>query len=73
MMTVGGWIEMGATLGVQGLEFYSGFDEDYPRLRAEALYVAGRTREALETIEKAKALCTPHRGMLFPRLRALDR
>jgi hypothetical protein len=27
-MTVGGWIEMGATLGVQGLEFYSGFDED---------------------------------------------
>ena len=55
-MTVGGWIEMGATLGVQGLEFYSGFDEDYPGLRAEALYVAGRTREALETIEKAKAL-----------------
>ena len=55
-MTVGGWIEMGATLGVQGLEFYSGFDEDYPGLRAEALYVPGRTREALETIEKAKAL-----------------
>jgi sugar phosphate isomerase/epimerase len=27
-MTVGDWIEMGATLGVQGLEFYSGFIED---------------------------------------------
>ena len=27
-MTVGDWIEMGATLGVQGLEFYSGFVED---------------------------------------------
>ena len=27
-MTVGDWIEMGATLGVEGLEFYSGFVED---------------------------------------------
>jgi hypothetical protein len=27
-MTVGDWIQMGATLGVQGLEFYSGFIED---------------------------------------------
>jgi sugar phosphate isomerase/epimerase len=27
-MTLGEWIEMGATLGVQGLEFYSGFLED---------------------------------------------
>ena len=55
-MTLSDWIEMGATLGVQGLEFYSGFDEDYLGLKAEAMYVAGRTREALETIEKAKAL-----------------
>ena len=55
-MTVGGWIEMGATLGVQGLEFYSGFVEDYLGLKAEAMYVAGRTREALETIKEAEAL-----------------
>jgi sugar phosphate isomerase/epimerase len=27
-MTLGDWIEIGATLGVQGLEFYSGFIED---------------------------------------------
>src|SRR6201995_4152360 len=27
-MTLSDWIEMGATLGVQGLEFYSGFLED---------------------------------------------
>ena len=27
-MSLGDWIEMGATLGVQGLEFYSGFIED---------------------------------------------
>ena len=27
-MSLSDWIEIGATLGVQGLEFYSGFLED---------------------------------------------
>jgi sugar phosphate isomerase/epimerase len=34
-MTLGEWIEMGATLGVQGLEFYSGFLEDNPAFLQE--------------------------------------
>ena len=41
-MTLGDWIEIGATLGVEGLEFYSGFIEDN-----EAFL-----REAKESLEK---------------------
>jgi sugar phosphate isomerase/epimerase len=35
-MTLRDWIEMGATLGVQGLEFYSGFLEDNEAFLKEA-------------------------------------
>jgi len=41
-LTLGDWVEIGATLGVQGLEFYSGFIEDN-----EAIL-----REAKESLEK---------------------
>ena len=47
-MTVFDWIELAATLGVDGLEFYSGFLRDDPACWPAQLTMDGLTYQALE-------------------------
>jgi sugar phosphate isomerase/epimerase len=62
-MTLSEWIDMGATLGVEGLEFYSGFLEDDERFLKN-------TRDALERNNLAMPMlcCSPDFTHLDPLL-----
>jgi sugar phosphate isomerase/epimerase len=53
-MTLNDWIEIGATLGVQGLEFYSGFLEDN-----EAFFRQTKASLAKHGLQMPMLCCSP--------------